>query len=200
MLALLCYEQRLLELEAGVKNPDIGGQAFVVADPGPLLTFNDVYTTLETLSEGECTFPMLPPTLMLVVASVVELYYFGRHLLSVNGWKIGKWLPPIDGDLINLQPSLFALTSVHLIFDDSRARLPPEKGGLGYTGAWTTFEGLHKTVEEHQSGIGQSGRRSDLAGISLGFGLGKAQRGVSKVNEKVIIRLGVDPVDILSTK
>jgi hypothetical protein len=32
----------------------------------------------------------------------------------------------------NLQPPLFSLTAVHLIWDDSRARKSPEKGGLGY--------------------------------------------------------------------
>ncbi|KAG5637125.1 hypothetical protein H0H81_005718 [Sphagnurus paluster] len=181
-LAHLCYEARLSETLLGSKNPDIGGQAFMIADPGPVPTYGDVYTTLETLSDGECTFPSVPPTLMLVLAIVMEWYYLGRHLLLVAGYTFAKLLPPIEGDLVNLQPSLFALTSVHLIFDDSRARLPPEKGGLGYRGAWTTFEGLYKTVEEHRSGVGQSGRRSDLAGVSLGFGRGKAKRAVNRAN------------------
>lgn len=198
-LAHLCYEQRLIDTLAGSKNPDIGGQAFVVADPGTTPTYGDVYNTLETLSDGECTFPQLPPTIMLIIAYLIEFYYLGRHFLLASGFALAKMMPPINGDLVNLQPSLFALTSVHLIFDDSRARLPPEKGGLGYKGAWTTLQGLHKTFEEHQSGIGRSGRRSDLAGVSLGFGLGKAQRGVAKANEKVVDGLGVDPVKILST-
>ncbi|KAF8067715.1 3-beta hydroxysteroid dehydrogenase/isomerase family-domain-containing protein [Lyophyllum atratum] len=200
VLAHLCFEQRLAERQAGGANPDIGGQAFMIADPGPVPTYGDVYTTLETLTDGECTFPKLPPTLMLAVATFVEWYYLGRQLLISNGYAIGKKLPPITGDLVNLQPSLFALTSVHLIFDDSRARLPPEKGGLGYKGAWTTFEGLYKTVEEHLDGVGRAGRRSDLAGVSLGFGMGKAQRAVAKANDKVVDGLGVDPVKILSTK
>ncbi|KAF5383021.1 hypothetical protein D9615_005083 [Tricholomella constricta] len=217
-LAHLCYEARLADLLPSSpsfgKNPDIGGQAFVVADPGPTPTYGDVYTALETLTEGECTFPNLPPTLMLLVATVIESYYLLRHFLlepppshGASGFlglglgkALGKLLPPINGDLVNLQPSLFALTSVHLIFDDSRARLPPAAGGLGYTGAWTTFEGLCKTVEEHRSGVGRAGRRSDLAGVSLGFGLGKAQRAVAEVNEKVVDGLGVDAVKILSTK
>ncbi|KAG6909170.1 hypothetical protein DXG01_001797 [Tephrocybe rancida] len=199
-LAHLCYEQRLAELQAGGTNPDIGGDAFVVADPGPAPTYGDVYTMLETLTDGECTFPNLPPTLMLVIAIMIEWYYVARHLLTTNLGPVGRFLPALNGDIINLQPSLFALTSVHLIFDDSRARLPPEKGGLGYKGAWTTFQGLYKTVEEHKSGVGQSGRRSDLAGISLGFGYGKAQKAVAEANEKVVDGLGVDPVKVLSTK
>jgi nucleoside-diphosphate-sugar epimerase len=198
-LAHLCYEQCLIDTLAGGKNPDIGGQAFVIADPGATPTYGDVYLTLETLSNGECTFPNLPPTIMLLIAYLIEFYYLGRHFLLSSGFAFAKMMPAINGDLVNLQPSLFALTSVHLIFDDSRARLPPEKGGLGYKGAWTTLQGLHKTFEEHQSGVGRSGRRSDIAGISLGFGLGKAQRGVAKASEKVVDGLGVDPVKILST-
>ncbi|KAG6896352.1 hypothetical protein C0992_008814 [Termitomyces sp. T32_za158] len=199
-LAHLCYEQRLMELQRGGKNPDIGGQAFVVADPGPVPTFGDVYTTLETLTNGECTFPNLPPTLMLLIATFIEWYYVARHLITINfGSSIEKLLPPLNGDVVNLQPSLFALTSVHLVFDDARARLPPEKGGLGYRGVWTTYEGLYKTVEEHKNGVGRSGRRSDLAGISLGFGSSKAQKAIAEVTHKVEDGIGVDPVTILST-
>ncbi|KAG5335976.1 hypothetical protein C0989_012460 [Termitomyces sp. Mn162] len=193
-LAHLCYEQRLIELQGDSTNPDIGGQAFVVADPGPVPTYGDVYTTLETLTDGECTFPNLSPTLLLFIASFIEWYYVARHLLTINfGSFVETLLPPLNGDLINLQPSLFALTSVHLIFDDSRARLPPEKGGLGYQGLWTTFEGLYKTVQEHRSGVGRSGRRSDLAGISLGLGLGRAQKAVVEVNDKVMDGIGLTP-------
>ncbi|KAG6852596.1 hypothetical protein C0991_010721 [Blastosporella zonata] len=200
-LAHLCYEQRLAELQNGGTNPDIGGEAFVVADPGPIPTYGDVYSTLETLTDGECTFPNLPPTMMLVIAIIIEWYYIAHHLWKTNlGTTAGNLLPPLGGDIVNLQPSLFALTSVHLIFDDSRARLPPEKGGLGYKGAWTTFEGLHKTVEEHKSGVGRSGRRSDLAGVSFGFGFGKAQKAVAEVNGKLVDGLGVDPVKMLSTE
>ena len=169
------------------------------------IIINDVYTALETMTDGECTFPNLPPTLMLIVAYMIEAYYLARHF-TISSWWGGvkvlaeRLLPPVNSDLVNLQPPLFALTSVHLIFDDSRARLPPEKGGLGYKGAWTTLEGIYKTVQEHQNGVGRSGRRSDLAGISLGFGLGKAQRAVARANEKVVDGLGVDPVKMMSTK
>lgn len=62
-------------------------------------------------------------------------------------------LPAVGGDIVNLQPSLFNLVNVHLFFDDSRACLAPEKGGLGYKGAYTTFEGVHKTVDEHKAAL-----------------------------------------------
>lgn len=200
-LAHLCYEQRLAELLAGGMNPDIGGQAFVITDPGPVPTYGDMYITMETLTDGECHFPNLPPTLMLLIAYMIEIYYRGRFWLISLGYKsITEKLPPLNGDVVNLQPSLFALTMVHLIFDDSRARLPPEKGGLGYKGAWTSLQGLYKTVREHQNGLGRSGRRSDLAGISLGWGMNKAQRAVAKADRAVVERVKIDPVKILSSE
>jgi len=68
---------------------------------------------------------------------------------------------------------------------------------LGYKGAWTTLEALHKTVEEHKKGLICSEERSKVAGISFGFGLVKAQRAVAKVGEKVEEEIGVDPVKVL---
>ena len=163
-VAHLLYEQRLIELlKPESKYPDIGGQFFYIADPGPPRTYGDGYTVLETLCEGECHFTSMSPTGMLLFAHAIEFYYRLQH-----SWK---WLlPKIRGDLVNLQPSLFALVSVHVLFDDSRARLSPEKGGLGYTGAWTTIEGLHKTCQEHKNGRGHSMMRSDLGGVDLNFG------------------------------
>ena len=174
-VAHLLYEQRLIELlTPGSKYPDIGGQAFCIADPGPTPTYGDAYTILETLSEGECHFPSLSPTGMLLLAHAIELYYRTQQALSTSGWN---WLlRQVNGDLINLQPPLFSLTSVHLIFDDSRARLSPEKGGLGYVGAWTTMEGLHKTFQEHKSGVGGS-ERSESAGVDLDFSCRRRKKG-----------------------
>ncbi|THU95035.1 NAD-P-binding protein, partial [Dendrothele bispora CBS 962.96] len=166
-LAHLLYEQRMIDLEDSKNvNPDIGGQAFVIADPGPPPTYGDVYTTLNTLSNGETYFPNLSPTVMLLLAYVIEFYYISRDTLVSSIPFLASLIPPINGDLINLQPSLYNLTMTHLIFDDSRARLPPSKGGLGYKGGWTTLEGLHKTAEEHYKRQDPSSR-SGVAGISF---------------------------------
>ncbi|CAK5272650.1 unnamed protein product [Mycena citricolor] len=198
-VAHLLYEQRLLELENGGRNPDIGGQAFVIADPGRPPTYGDVYLTLSTLMDGETTFPFLSPTLMILLSHAIECYYLSRPRLVSALPFLKHILPPLAGDLVNLQPPLFNLVNVHLVFDDSRARLPPEKGGLGYKGAWTTFEGLHKTVVEHKRGALRSEQRSDVAGISLGFGLGKAQKAVGRMGKKVEETVGVDPVYVLGS-
>ncbi|KAF9480975.1 NAD-P-binding protein [Pholiota conissans] len=200
--AHLCYEARLIDLLEGSANPDIGGQAFCIADPGTTPTYGDVYTTLETLTAGECHFPQLSPTAMLIFSHVIEAYYRMHFALLSQGWKFASFFPAVKGDIINLQPSLFALTSVHLIFDDSRARLAPEKGGLGYSGAWTTIEGLHKTVDEYKSGVGRSDTRSDTAGVSFSFGfkfLKKDKANVpTKMAEKVNDSMpGVAPVEVV---
>ncbi|KAF5318677.1 hypothetical protein D9619_010918 [Psilocybe cf. subviscida] len=196
--AHLCYEARLMALQAGdPAQPDIGGQAFCIADPGPTPTYGDVYVTLATLTKGECHFPEFSATAMLLFAHGVEAYYRARHALATR-WNFADFLPEIKGDIINLQPSLFALTSVHLIFDDTRARLPPEKGGLGYTGTWTTLEGLHKTFEEYDSGIGRSDTRSDVAGVSLSFGFNlKKWRKAAAENKMGDAMPGVPPMEVL---
>lgn len=183
-IAHLCYERRLIEL-----SPDVGGQAFCVADPGPPPTYGDVYHALNVLTEGRTTFPVLSPSLMLLVAHVFEIMYLGRQYLSrlpAPFAYISKLIPPLGGDLVNLQPSMFALVMVHLIFDDSRARLPPSKGGLGYSGRWTTLEGLCKLVDEHEKNGGKAEERQLTGGgVSFGFGLIKAERGVGKVASQV---------------
>ncbi|KAJ7757009.1 3-beta hydroxysteroid dehydrogenase/isomerase family-domain-containing protein [Mycena metata] len=200
-VAHLLYEQRLIEVSNGNRSPDIGGQAFVIRDPGPPPTYGDVYSVLSTLTAGETTFPFLSPTLMILISHLIEWYYVSRALLLAAGYPLAHKIPALPSDIMNLQPSLFNLVNVHLIFDDSRARLPPEKGGLGYKGAWTTLEGLHKTVTEHKSGVSGFEQRSDLAGIGFGFkfGLAKAQKGAGNVGAKVSENICVDPVQPLTS-
>lgn len=96
-------------------------------------------------------------------------------------------MPALGNDITNLQPSIFC-SVVHIIIDDSRARLPPSQGGLGYQGPWTTLEGLCKLVDEH---VGSGGRAEERQKIGIGFssgsaaGMAKAQRSVGRVAENV---------------
>ncbi|KAH9477846.1 3beta-hydroxysteroid-dehydrogenase/decarboxylase isoform 1 [Psilocybe cubensis] len=193
-VAHLCYEARLIELQNGGRNPDIGGQAFCIADPGPIPTYGDAYTTLEVLSDGECTFPVLSASAMLAVAHIIEAYVRLQYALASSGWMLGKLLPVITGPIVNLQPSVFYLTAVHLIFDDSRARLPPEKGGLGYTGTWTTIEGLHKTAREHKETALREGPRGSGSEVDIGltfFSRKKANK------QKEAVKLNIDVPNVV---
>jgi len=148
---------------------------------------------IETL-DSETSFPYLSPTMMLLVAQILEFIYLARYSLGSSSSRvlraISRIFPNITGDIVNLQPSLFNLTQLHLIFDDSRARLPPAKGGLGYHGAFTTLEGICKTVEEHQKSDGQALQRSTGGGVSFGWGQVRAERAAERVGE----RLGVTKV------
>ncbi|VDB95581.1 unnamed protein product [Peniophora sp. CBMAI 1063] len=190
-LAHLCYEAALLS------SPQLGGDAFCVADRGPPVTYGDVYMALTLLTDGLVTFPELSSTAMLMLATVFEWIYLGKYFASTSSNAIvralGKLLPGINGDLVNLQPSLWALTAIHLVFDDSRARLPQSKGGLGYEPLWSTREGLCKLVDEHVKSGGQGEERSRAGGgVSLGFASSKAQRSVGRVVEKV------DPIGVVN--
>ncbi|KAI0322971.1 3-beta hydroxysteroid dehydrogenase/isomerase family-domain-containing protein [Amylostereum chailletii] len=192
-LAHLCYERCLLDTLSGSSNPDLGGQAFCVTDAGPPITYGDVYLTLNTLTDGLTTFPEMSATSMLFLATVFEKVYLARTFMRASTSaivrRLGALVPALNGDLVNLQPSLFALTQVHLIFDDSRARLPLEKGGLGYSPPWTTLDGLCKLVDEHKKAGGKGEERSMAGGVSFGFISSKAGRGVGRVIEN----MGVDP-------
>jgi len=198
-LAHLCYEQRLIELSHGGGNPDIGGQAFCVADAGPTPTYGEVYDAVTLISKGATVFQHLSCTTMLALAHIIEAYYLGRHFLVQSSFgALARLIPALSGDIVLLQPSIFSLVLVHLIFDDSRARAPPEKGGLGYDGSVTTMEGVCKVILEHQKEGGKGSQRV-IAGhqeIGHGFALARAEKGVEDIIEKVGNGIGVPPEKI----
>jgi nucleoside-diphosphate-sugar epimerase len=189
-LAHICYEARLLE------SARLGGDVFCIADAGPPVTYDDVYSALHTLTDGNVSFPRLSPTAMLLIAHLFEWWYLTRTFLLESPHalrrRLGGLMPALNGDLISLQPSLFRLCQVHQIWDTARARTPPEKGGLGYAPPWTTLEGLCKLVDEHVKAGGKGEERSLGGGISLGFVTNRAGRGVGRVMETV----GVDPMKV----
>lgn len=140
-IAHLLYEQRLLEQsQPGSTLPNIGGQAFVVTDPNPAISFSDIYTLITKLSETPISFPTIEPLPMLLLGYLVEFYSYIQY--AFLPWA----LPKITGDLAQIQPSLFAISDVHVIADDTRARLPPQKGGLGYNPPLTSLDGMCKQL------------------------------------------------------
>ncbi|CAI7647667.1 unnamed protein product [Penicillium glandicola] len=135
-LAHLLYEQRLIQQsEPGSQLPNTGGQAFIVSDPNPAISFDDLYTVLATLSKTPVSFPEVQPVLMLLLAYFVEMYAFLQY-------RYFSWLPRLSGDIAQLQPPVFSIINVHVFADDSRAKLAPEMGGLGYNPPLNTLEGL----------------------------------------------------------
>ena len=154
-LAHLCYEQRLVELGRGGGNPDVGGRSFIVTDAGPPISYGNCYRAVEVLAEGNDRFRFLSPSLMLLLAHVVQMYHLATHFLpqsrNVLLRVVGDFLPRLPYLIVNLQPSLWNLTGVHLIFDSSNARARPQEGGLGYEPLGTSLEGICQLILDYQS-------------------------------------------------
>ncbi|KAL3451286.1 hypothetical protein BJX65DRAFT_293803 [Aspergillus insuetus] len=140
-IAHLLYEQRLIEHTANPTSlPNIGGSAYTVTDPNSAITFGDMYLLLSTLATTPIRFPSIPPLPMLMLSHVFEWYILLRHFYL-------PWLPRPTNEMNQLQPALFAVSNPHVVIDDSRARLVPEQGGLGYEPPLTSLEGLCKQLE-----------------------------------------------------
>ncbi|KAF5390106.1 hypothetical protein D9757_003849 [Collybiopsis confluens] len=175
-LAHLCYEQRLIELTTTTSTttpPDIGGQMFTVTDSEQPIFWSDIYDAISHFTNNKCRNKVLKPTLLIVAAIVIEQYYLLRYRLSSSRFPplafIGtRILPPLSGNLQSLQPSVTMLAHTHLFMDDSRARLSPGKGGLGYKASWSALEGLYKTIKQFET---EGSLRP--ASTAAGFGHGK---------------------------
>jgi len=188
-LAHLCYEQRLVELGRGGKNPDIGGKSFIVTDAGPPIPYSDCYRTIEVLTEGTVKFRILSSSLMLIFAHVLQAYHLTTHFLSQSSNVLlraaGAFLPKLSTPIIHLQPPMWELTNVHLIFDSSNARARPESGGLGYEPLWTSLEGMCQVLLDYQSGrVVNDTHSSGGQGSLATSGVPHAQAGVKEGLDK----------------
>jgi len=154
-LAHLCYEQRLLELADGARNPDIGGRSFVIADAGPPVVFDDCHRVIETLAEGNVKIRDLSPSFMLLLAHIIQAYYLTTYFLSSSPNAIlrtaGALLPRLPSLVASFQPSLWNVSNAHTILDTSNARARPEVGGLGYEPICSTLEGLCQSISDYRS-------------------------------------------------
>ncbi|KAJ5385196.1 hypothetical protein N7517_003107 [Penicillium concentricum] len=170
-LAHLLYEQRLIQQsEPGSELPNTGGQAFIVSDPNPAISFGDLYTLLTTLSKTRVSFSEVPPAPLLVMAYFVEMYAFLQY-------KYLSWLPKLSGDIAQLQPSVFSIVNVHVFADDSRAKLAPEMGGLGYNPPLNTLDGLCRRLVDWNTnaegnGVEVVGKRMALSPVKFSDGVG----------------------------
>jgi len=95
-----------------------------------------VYALLSTLAKTKTVFPTVPPVAMLLLSYAVEWYCLLQYRY------LGSVLPPIRGDLLNIQPALFSVSTTHVVVDDSKARKSPGEGGLGYQAPLRTMEAM----------------------------------------------------------
>ncbi|KAF9892764.1 hypothetical protein FE257_001166 [Aspergillus nanangensis] len=146
-IAHLNYEKCLIDqTKTPDQLPNIGGQAFVVTDPNPAVTFGDIYLLLSKFSKTPVNFPRVPAIPFVLLSYVIEWYALFQHMYC-------PWLPRLTGDLAQLQPALFFVTNVHTLCDDSRARKSPEQGGLGYAPPITTLGGMCKQLVEWNKNV-----------------------------------------------
>lgn len=164
-LAHLLYEQCLIQQsQPGSSLPNTGGQSFIVTDPNPAIAFNDLYTLLQTVSTTPLEFPAIQPAPCLFLSYFVEAYCYLRL-------KLG-FLPRLSRNLEQMQPSLFSILDVHMFADDSRAKLSPEKGGLGYNPPLTTLDGMCRRLVDwnHQArtqGVMVKGKKIVLGPVKV---------------------------------
>ncbi|KAJ5959766.1 uncharacterized protein N7479_006916 [Penicillium vulpinum] len=177
-LAHLLYEQCLIQQsEPGSQLPNTGGQAFTVSDPNPAIAFGDLYTLLSTLSKTPVSFPDVQPAPLLMMAYFIEMYTFLQY-------RYLSWLPKLSGDIGQLQPSLFSIINVHVFADDSRAKLAPEMGGLGYNPPLSTLDGLcRRLVDWNRKAEGQG---VETMGKKKGLGLVTVSESVGVVAPRVV--------------
>lgn len=108
---------------------------------------------------GLTVFPNLLATRMVLLTHIFKLIHLSYTFLSRSSSpllrNLLRFIPRINGDLIELPPSLYALMMVHLIWDDTWARNGAAERGIGYNPPWTMLQGLCKLVEEHLKGDGK---------------------------------------------
>ncbi|KAK0656641.1 hypothetical protein B0T16DRAFT_316951 [Cercophora newfieldiana] len=144
-LAHLLFEAAL------TKTTKASGRPFVVTDPGPPLSFQDLYDLVIDLSVTPVSVMRLTPVILLLVTYVVEAYVaFVTFFPFLQ--KLGLKEPGYP--LSFLQPSVIK-GSVHVIVDDTAIRRSFEEGGLGYKGVCTSLEGMCEELadwnREHES-------------------------------------------------
>ena len=138
----LQHEAVLLSKEH-VDNISQAGRPFVVTDPNPPISYNDLYTAISTLSIYPSRIQTVQPIVILLLSYVVEWC----NLLPYRYPFLKGLVPDITGDVRSLQPGLFSICT-HLVGSDAEARKPVSEGGLGYEGVMTTEQGMALEILE----------------------------------------------------
>jgi hypothetical protein len=136
-----------LQLEAALltPSPKCAGRTYVITDPNPPISFGDIYTLIPLISVSPFEVQLIPAFPMLLFSYLIEAYVLLQHALPS---PFGKLMPLLSADIAQLQPTLFSISTCHVVADDGHARKSVEEGGLGYKGVCTTLEGMCMQVRE----------------------------------------------------
>lgn len=148
-----------LDFEAVLASPKSvsssqAGRPFVITDPNPPIMYDDLYFLLETLAITPFRTIALQPVAPLLVSYIIEWY----TLLLIKWPIFRRLLPPLAGDVKHLKPAIFSICT-HLVASNSVASRPVSQGGLGFSGVFTTLEGMTQEIIEwnrvHQAVAGR---------------------------------------------
>ncbi|KAL1839146.1 hypothetical protein VTJ49DRAFT_1842 [Mycothermus thermophilus] len=145
-LAHLQFEAALLSSSSDTL-PRCAGRPFVVTDPGPPVTYGDVYGALEQLAVTPYRCIQVQPVPLLLIAHAIEAWCIFVARLPAGVRRALPFLREPKGELHLLQPPVFTV-STHAIVDDSAARKSVTEGGIGYTPGCTTLEGVCEELFE----------------------------------------------------
>ena len=164
-LAHLDLEAILATSPAAAHLPQ-AGRPYVITDPNPPITYGDLYTLIGALAATPFRTVILPPVAVLLLAYAVEAYTLARLR-----WRVARaLLPPLQGDVKHLKPAIFSICT-HLVASDEPAAAPVAAGGLGYTGAITTLQGMAQEVAEwnraHREAAAAAGKLRYQTSVAL---------------------------------
>ena len=149
-----------------------------MTDPGPPITYGDLYTAVEILSAHPFRMITLPPVVVLLASIMIEWYILLPHRFPY----IKRFIPEVKGDVKKLQPGLFSICT-HLIASDEEARKPVTDGGLGYRGILTTMKGVVMEImawnQEHANEQNCEERKTYTSSVSLAERLQQLRAGIS---------------------
>ena len=147
------------------------GRTFVITDPNPPIRYRDLYFLVQTLAATPFRTLSLQPIVMVLLSYPIEWYCLAlaRHPF------LGRYLPELTGEAKHLKPAIFSICT-HLVASNAVASQPVSSGGLGYTGALTTLEGMTQEVVEwnrdHHDAVGP--RKPYQTSVSLADEIAKA--------------------------
>ena len=140
----------------GSSMPRCAGRTFNVTDPGPPISFADMYLAAQSLSATRVTVTPQRPVLLFLIAHAIEAWCLLLARLPVLTAWFG-WAEPA-GPIHMLQPAVFNV-SIHTVIDDSAARRSVQEGGIGYRGGCDTMEGMCEELLEWN-------REQELEGVA----------------------------------
>jgi len=149
----LAYEDAL------IRKKNSGGKGYCVTDPNPPIRYGLLYETLSALAHPltPIAFPYIPHINMLLLAYAIEAYQLLQH-------RYLSALPKITGDVAMIQPAMFNMCTLHVIYTDTAAQEE-----IGYRAPIKTLEGFvlavldwNKKIEEKAKSKVDQGRGGEV--------------------------------------